>query len=49
VGVGLLDVEQVIIGDILFVGTVAFFDIGLQLGNRCIGRSVYPAEPVAGG
>lgn len=33
-GIGFLDAEQVIVGDILLVGTVSFFDIGLEPVDR---------------
>ena len=34
--VGFLQIEQVIITDILFVGAVALADIRLQFGDRCM-------------
>lgn len=33
-GIGFLDAEQVIVRDILFIGTIPFFDIGLQAVDR---------------
>src|SRR6202161_280254 len=36
VRVGFLDVEEIIIGNALFVGPVTFADIGLQLAYRCV-------------
>ena len=34
--IGFLDVEQVVVGNGLFVGAVAFADIGLQLAYGCM-------------